>query len=123
MPTTAQVLAELSRPNACEYVKLHDRDQLPIWLWDGREMMAVDFQRLEKLKTWRQIWDAQKRMTLLDAKRWICIELGRAEPRPKFIKRLWQSLETIRKQDEIKELAKLFPKLKARQWVAGLAKK
>ncbi len=96
---------------------------VPDWLKPGVSMPKKDFLRLEKLSTWRDICDAQKRMTLLDAKRCICIELYRDAPRPKFVKRLWQSFETLRKKDEIAALAKLFPKLKARAWVAGLCAK
>ena len=116
----AALMAELNKIPDDGHVTLQRmRGVVPDWLEPGRIMPKEDFLRLEKLGTWRQICDAQKRMTLLDAKRWICIELYRQEPRPKFIKRLWQSLETIRKQEEIAELAKLFPKLKARTWVGG----
>jgi hypothetical protein len=95
----------------------------PDWLKPGCRMLKADYDRLVKLHTWHQIAGAQRTMTIIDAKRWICIELCQPAPRPKFIKRLWQAFETLRKKEEVAQLATLFPGLKARSWVAGLCAK
>ncbi len=104
-----------------DLVKVHL--DAPDWLAPGCRMLKADYERLTKLTTWHQIAGAQKTMTILDAKRWICIELSQPAPRPKFVKRLWQAFETLRKKEEITQLATLFPGLKARTWVAGLCAK
>ena len=89
----------------------------PTWLTPGRRMLKDDYDRLSKLSTWHQIADAQKTMTILDAKRWICIELCRPAPRAMFVKRLWQAFQSLRKKEEVLELATLFPGLKAKAWL------